>query len=183
VEDQDTSRYPVEGVSWEEAKEFCRKLSSLGAEQSAGRFYRLPTEAEWEYACRSGTATPFHFGTTLNGHEANFYGHYPYGTETKGPFLGRPTTVASYGANAFGLYDMHGNVCEWCSDWYGEYSAGDATDPTGAETGSYRVHRGGSWLVYAGFCRSAYRDRSEPVYRGHDLGFRVASVPVDASGR
>jgi formylglycine-generating enzyme required for sulfatase activity len=151
VAGQDTSRFPVERVSWEEAVEFCRKLSALSAEQSAGRVYRLPTEAEWEFACRAGTTTPFHFGSQLNGREANCDGNYPYGTTTKGTYLQRPTTVGSYAANGFGLFDMHGNVWEWCSDWY-EVAIRDSPvdDPTGPTSGSLRVNRGGGWAATRG---------------------------------
>ncbi len=108
----DTSDSPVEWVSWDDAQEFCKKLSALSGEQSMGREYRLPTEAEWEYACRAGTQTKFHFGDVLNGDKANVNGTEPEGTTTKGPYLGRTTSVGRYGANAFGLYDMHGNVWE-----------------------------------------------------------------------
>ena len=110
VSGNDTSQYPVENVSWGDAVKFCRRLSAFPEEQGAGHQYRLPTEAEWEYACRAGTITPFHFGDHLNGRQANCDGRYPYGTESKGPWLKRTTTVGSYGLNAFGLYDMHGNV-------------------------------------------------------------------------
>jgi len=184
VSGMDTSRFPVELVSWEDAVGFCRKLSALPGERSAGRVYRLPTEAEWEYACRAGTATPFHFGTALNGREANCIGDYPYGTESKGPDLGRPTTVGSYRSNGFGLYDMHGNVWEWCQDWYGEdyYRESPVEDPTGPTTGSHRVVRGGGWGNGAGFCRSAMRRWGTAGVRSNYDGFRVALVPVDASG-
>jgi formylglycine-generating enzyme required for sulfatase activity len=179
----DTSRFPVESVSWEEATEFCRKL---GARE--GKPYRLPTEAEWEYACRAGTTTPFHFGSTLNGDNANVDGRYPYGTMTKGRYLERPTDVGSYRANAFGLHDMHGNVWEWCSDWYDEdyysTSAASGPDPTGPSEGSYRVYRGGSWDDYAAGCRSAYRYGYAPTRRWDDLGFRLAlsfvGVPAES---
>ncbi len=110
VSDLDTSRFPVERVNWQNAVEFCRKLSELPEERAGGRIYRLPMEAEWEYACRAGTTTPFHFGSELNGSQTNCDGTRPYGTSTEGPQLGRTTTVGSYAANAFGLYDMHGNV-------------------------------------------------------------------------
>jgi formylglycine-generating enzyme required for sulfatase activity len=183
VSGQDTSRFPVETVSWEDAVEFCRKLSALSAEQSAGRVYRLPTEAEWEFACRAGTTTPFHFGSQLNGREANCDGNYPYGTTTKGTYLERPTPVGSYGANGFGLYDMHGNVWEWCSDWYAGYASTAVDDPTGPTSGSYRVARGGSWINYARGCRSALRLRLTPDPRISLLGFRLASSSVDQSGR
>jgi len=174
---QDTSRFPVEQVSWEDAVEFCRRLSALLPEQSSGRVYRLPTEAEWEYACRAGTTTPFHFGSELNGGEANCDGNHPYGTGTKGRYLARPTTVGSYGANSFGLCDMHGNVWEWCLDWYGDYAVTSVDDPQGPTAGSYRVLRGGSWYSYSIGCRSALRSNLNPDSRYYCLGFRVVLPP------
>ena len=185
VSGQDTSRFPVENVSWEDAMEFCRKLSSLPEERATGRVYRLPTEAEWEYACRAGTITPFHFGAQLNGRDANCDGNYPYGTTTKGTYLECPTTVGSYGANGFGLCNMHGNVWEWCSDWYDSacYANSPIDDPTGPTAGSDRVARDGGWSIYAGLCRSASRGGYTPDDRGNDLGFRVTFSSVDASGR
>ncbi|HQU45660.1 MAG TPA: SUMF1/EgtB/PvdO family nonheme iron enzyme, partial [Pirellulales bacterium] len=145
----DTRRFPVENVSWDDATDFCEKLSDRAGERAAGRRYRLPTEAEWEYACRAGTTTPFHFGGELSGRGANCNGNYPYGTSVKGPYLGRTTTVGSYRdrANAFGLYDMHGNVWEWCADWYDSkyYDDSAADDPQGPAAGSFRVIRGGGW--------------------------------------
>src|SRR5204863_6448340 len=104
----DTADFPVENISWQNAKDFCAKLSALPAEKSAGRVYRLPTEAEWEYACRAGTTTPFAFGKALSSDQANFNGTLPYGGAAKGPHLNRPAKVGSYKPNAFGLYDMHG---------------------------------------------------------------------------
>jgi formylglycine-generating enzyme required for sulfatase activity len=169
----DTSRFPVERVSWEEATEFCRKL---GARE--GKPYRLPTEAEWEYACRAGTTTPFHFGSMLNGDNANMDGNSPYGTMSKGRYLGRPTDVGSYRANAFGLYDMHGNVWEWCSDRnesdYYSTSAASGPDPTGPSEGSYRVFRGGGWYDVAADCRAADRNGFDPADRNGFVGFRLA---------
>jgi formylglycine-generating enzyme required for sulfatase activity len=141
-------------------------------EKKAGRKYRLPTESEWEYACRTGTNTPFHFGSELNGRQANCDGTVPYGTDSDGPYLKKTTPVGKYPANAWGLYDMHGNVWEWCSDWYGEYPAGSLTNPSGPATGSIRIVRGGSWLDDAVYCRSANR-RKVPSFRCY-LGFRVA---------
>jgi formylglycine-generating enzyme required for sulfatase activity len=178
----DTNQFPVESVSWIDAVEFCRRLSASPAEQSAGRFYRVPTEAEWEYACRAGTTTPFHFGSQCNGEEANCNGNGSYGTKAAGPRLGRPTTVGSYTPNAFGLYDMHGNVWELCSDWYGEYgkSVDGVADPVGPDIGSYRVERGGGWLGGAEDCRSAFRLTDQPPHRFYNpyyLGFRIAAIP------
>ena len=110
VANVDTAQFPVEMVSWNDAVAFCKKLSELPEEKKAGRTYRLPTEAEWEYACRAGTSTAFHFGNSLSSTQANFDGNYPYGKAGKGPYLGRTAKVDSYPANAFGLYDMHGGI-------------------------------------------------------------------------
>jgi formylglycine-generating enzyme required for sulfatase activity len=169
VSDLDTTRFPVENVSWEEATEFCRRLS-----KREGKPYRLPTEAEWEYACRAGTTTEFHFGRSLNGNEANVDGNYPYGTITTGKSLGRTEQVGSYIANAFGLYDMHGNVWEWCSCWYGEYPNIARVDPMGPSDGSLRGDRGGGWYNAAVNCRTALRGKNAPSNRGGDVGFRLA---------
>ena len=172
VSGQDTSRFPVECVSWEDCQEFLRKLN---AEHGLEGFrYRLPTEAEWEYACRAGTVTPFWFGGELNGQQANCDGNYPYQTG-KGPYLERPSVVGSYGANPFGVYDQHGNVDEWCGDWYDDdyYSSSPVEDPQGASSGSSRVLRGGSWLNNAFNCRAAYRFLFEPSRRDYGVGFRV----------
>ncbi|MDO4629655.1 MAG: formylglycine-generating enzyme family protein [Planctomycetia bacterium] len=159
---------PVECVSWDKCQEFCRKLS-----QKLGGSIKLPTEAQWEYACRAGTTTPFNFGSTLNGDKANCNGNYPYGTSTKGTCHGKTVAVKSYAPNAWGLYDMHGNVWEWCQDWYGDYPTNSVTDPTGPNSGSNHVDRGGSWNFIAEHCRSACRNISSPEYRGYYLGLRV----------
>ncbi len=164
---------PVETVSWEEAVAFCKQLSEMPAEKNFGRKYRLPTEAEWEYACRAGTTTPFHFGSQLNGTQSNCNGTKPYGTEPQGPYLEKTTTVAKYHANKWGLYDMHGNVYEWCADWKDYYPTGPVTDPVPA-FGSGRIFRGGSWNSDAVFCRSASRNWVGQIKRGNALGFRVA---------
>lgn len=170
----DTDRFPVVNVSWDEAVEFCQKLS-----QKDGKRYRLPTEAEWEYACRAGTTNPFSFGASCNGGEANCDGNVPYGTATKGPYLKRPTTVGSYQPSAFGLYDMHGNVWEWCSDWYDEkyYAVSPLENPEGPSSGSFRVDRGGGWSGFPVLCRSADRYGLIPSLQGDFLGFRVCLVP------
>ncbi len=183
VAGQDTRRFPVERVTWEDAQEFCRKLSALPEERAAGRVYRLPTEAEWEYACRAGSTTPFHFGDVLNGREANMNGNLPYGTSITGPNLERPTTVGSYPANAWGLYDMHGNVWEWCSDWYRQdYERLAATDPRNDTKSRDRVLRGGSWDVQSQRCRSACRHFGELRRLYNTRGFRVAlSLPEPAA--
>ncbi|NQV24753.1 MAG: SUMF1/EgtB/PvdO family nonheme iron enzyme [Rhodopirellula sp.] len=172
VAGQDTSRFPVAQVNWEDAQQFLEQLNSQPNE-SVGR-YRLATEAEWEYACRAGTTTPYWFGRELNGKLANCDGNYPYGTG-KGPYLDRTSVVGSYGVNPFGLHDQHGNVFEWCSDWYAAdwYSQSGADDPSGPSSGSSRVCRGGSWLNVAGDCRCAYRSNLDPSLRRNYIGFRV----------
>jgi len=178
VVDLDTEGLPVEEVSWDDAIEFCARLSSAPEESKLGITYRLPTEAEWEYACRASTRTPFHFGSSLAGMEANCDGTEPYGSELKGRFLDRPTTVGSYGANAYGLHDMHGNVWEWCQDWYSvsAYERSRLTDPKGPSGGTCRVARGGGWNTPARFCRAACREWYSPSRRFGHLGFRVAAV-------
>ena len=165
---------PVEQISWYEAVDFCKRLSEMPEEKNADRKYRLPTEAEWEYACRAGTTTPFHFGSQLNGRQANCDGTVPYGTDTKGPNLEKTSPVGTYPANVWGLYDMHGNVWEWCFNWNGEYPSGSVTNPSGPATGSYRVVRGGGWGFGAVYCRSAYRLGIVTSNRNFGLGFRVA---------
>jgi formylglycine-generating enzyme required for sulfatase activity len=145
----DTDDFPVESVSWEDAQDFLKKLSARAGERKKGLKYRLPTEAEWEYACRAGrSGKTFHYGNSLDSTQANFDGNYPYGGADKSPYLKRPCKVGSYKANAFGLHDMHGNVWEWCSDWFDKdyYGTSRKADPKGPYgPGSYRVVRGGSW--------------------------------------
>ncbi|OQX06327.1 MAG: hypothetical protein BWK80_50895, partial [Desulfobacteraceae bacterium IS3] len=164
---------PVENVSWNEAVEFCEKLS-----RNTGKKYRLPTEAEWEYACRAGTDTPFSFGVCLSTDQANYDGNYPLKGCPKGNYTGKTVSVASFPSNDWGLYDMHGNVWEWCQDWYGNYSSNAVTDPTVPSSGLYRVLRGGSWLSLARLCRSANRDWESPVNQRSSLGFRMV-LPQD----
>ena len=169
VHGSDSSRYPVEQVSWEDAVEFCKKLSDLPQEKAAGRVYRLPTEAEWEYACRAGSKTAYSFGES-----SKSLGDYAlYGENSNG----QTHPVGEKKANAWGLYDMHGNVWEWCSDWDGDYPKGAVSDPVGPREGSFRVFRGGGWYYEAALCRSAYRLRIDPSSRSNSLGFRLALSP------
>ena len=178
MKDLDTDDFPVESVSWEDAKKFCDKLSDRAAERRQGRMYRLPTEAEWEYACRGGasSSTPFHYGKSLSSRQANINGNYPYGGAAKGPYLERTCKVGSYEPNKFSLYDMHGNVYQWCNDWYAKdyYKDSPAKDPQGPDSGTVRVLRGGSWNDYGWNCRAALRFRYVPGLRGYGFGFRVA---------
>jgi uncharacterized protein (TIGR02996 family) len=172
----ETDRFPVERVSWHQAMGFCQRLSERLQEQAAGRGYRLATEAEWEYACRAGTTTPFHFGTTINVAQANFDGSRPYDHALPETVLGRPCVVGSYAPNAFGLFDMHGNVWEWCADWRDmdvPPQEGPMRDPTGPAEGGPRCSRGGAWSFSANHCRAAYRGHDEPAGRYDNTGFRV----------
>ncbi|MGI9443231.1 MAG: formylglycine-generating enzyme family protein [Rubripirellula sp.] len=160
---------PVEMVRWDDAVEFCRRLSELPAEKAAGHVYRLPTEAEWEYACRAGTTTRFSFGDD-EWKLGDYAWHDGNADDNTHPVGGKKP-------NAWGLYDMHGNVWEWCQDLYGDYPSGTVTDPTGAASGSFRVLRGDCWISSAENCRSAYRGRSNPWLRYYDRGFRVYLSP------
>jgi formylglycine-generating enzyme required for sulfatase activity len=168
---------PVEGVTWYDAMEFCATLTKI--EKAAGRLpegyeYTLPTEAQWEYACRAGTTTALNSGKNLSNvfesPEVNEVGWYIYNSDVTTHPAGQKQP------NAWGLYDMHGNVYEWCLDWYGAYPAEAVTDPTGPETGSNRVVRGGGWNVFANGCRSAYRDKNTSALISSNYGFRVALV-------
>ncbi|MFN9435888.1 MAG: formylglycine-generating enzyme family protein, partial [Planctomycetota bacterium] len=175
--------HPVVNVSWNDAVAFCRWLSRV-----EGREYRLPTEAEWEYSCRAGSSGEFSFGDDAeqlvgfgNVADATLKRHFPNfinDTVSSSDGLLFTSRTGSYQSNEFGLYDMHGNVWEWCSDWYGEYPRSSVTDPAGPATGSYRVYRGGGWGNAAASCRSAYRGRYTPSSRSISLGFRIALVPV-----
>jgi formylglycine-generating enzyme required for sulfatase activity len=183
VAGKSTDDFPVENVSHEEAVAFCEKLTARTAEKKAGRKYRLPTEAEWEYACRGGASSyqVFHFGDSLSSKQANFDSNYPYGgAGKKDVYLDRTCKVGSHTTNAFGLHDMHGNVWEWCSDWYDKDSYGKSPprDPQGPSAGSTRVIRGGCWGNGARNCRSANRFGFAPAYQDFGRGFRVALVPV-----
>lgn len=197
---------PVENVSWMDAISYCNARSaregltpayavdgqSVSWDRSANG-YRLPTEAEWEYVCRAGTDTPFNTQTSISADEANYWGHYPYliednyfsqgNLETK-PGVYRQTTVAvgSFEPNAWGLYDMHGNVGEWVWDWYGSYETGEQADPTGPASGTRRVYRGGGWNDFAKNLRSAYRATLPPDSASFNLGLRLVRNAGTGSG-
>jgi formylglycine-generating enzyme required for sulfatase activity len=162
----DSSPHPVDQMSWNDAVEFCKRLSELPEEKKAGRVYRLPTEAEWEYACRAGSTTAYSFGES-----SQSLGDYAWFSNNSDD---RTHPVGQKKPNAWGLYDMHGNVFEWCSDWYAEYPKGAVSDPAGPKEGSSRVGRGGSWSNFAAGCRSAFRIRGNPVVSFDYFGFRLA---------
>ena len=164
------AKNPVERVSWNDCQEFVKKLSG----KCEGLTFGLPTEAEWEYACRAGTATPFHFGETISTDQANYNGDYTYGSGRKGAWREQTVPVGSFPANAFELYDLHGNVWEWCQDWYGEdyYKQSPKADPQGPSGGKHRAMRGGSWFFFPWYCRSAYRSWCSPSSRYFYVGCR-----------
>ncbi len=171
----DSDRRPVEQVNWYDAIEFCARLSKL-----TGREYRLPSEAEWEYACRAGTTTPFYFGETITGELANYNAGYTYAGEAKGEYRQQTTPVGQFPPNAFGLYDMHGNVWEWCADtWHGNYDGAPTDGSAWIEKGNDNLSplRGGSWGNYPDICRSAIRnDNYRRDNRDDNIGFRVVCV-------
>jgi formylglycine-generating enzyme required for sulfatase activity len=172
------ARRPVEQVSWDQAMEFCRRLS-----QRTGLAFTLPSEAQWEYACRAGTTTPFAFGDTITPEFANYDGTRSYVDGPKGQFRAETTDVASFPANAWGLHDMHGNVWEWCLDtWHGSYE-GAPTDgsPWLTGTDSRKLLRGGSSDFILRNCRSAYRSHDLPDFAFDGVGFRVVCLPQGPS--
>ncbi len=159
---------PVENVSWEDAQIFISQLNSM----DPGSTYRLPTEAEWEYACRAGTATRYSWGDKADCSKANF-GNSPLSSECKGISPGKTVPVGSYPPNPWGLYDMHGNVWEWCNDLYEEYGKGAVTNPAGSAPKKNRVVRGGAYFDPTASSRSANRCWDPPHYRIQDIGFRL----------
>jgi formylglycine-generating enzyme required for sulfatase activity len=172
---------PVERVSWKQAMEFCRRLS-----QRTGSAFTLPSEAQWEYACRAGSTTPFAFGATLTDQLANYNPNYTYADGPKGEYREQTTPVGMFPANAWGLHDMHGNVWEWCLDhWHGNYegapSDGSAWLKPSSRDWESRPLRGGSWGIIPRFCRSAYRDLNGPGLAGNNIGFRVVCLLQDPS--
>jgi formylglycine-generating enzyme required for sulfatase activity len=181
------SNRPVEEVSWTNAMDYCARLTD--SQESAGCLpagwaYRLPTEAEWEYACRAGTSTAFAYGPALRSGMATFNGREEYdatiGTEFNpaGVAAAKTSEVGDYAANAWGLFDMHGNVWEWCLDWWADQlPGGSVADPQGPGSGLDRVVRGGCWYNDGSSCRSACRAPGDPGYQGNDIGFRVVLAP------
>jgi formylglycine-generating enzyme required for sulfatase activity len=175
---QDIDRWqrPVERVKWTEAVEFCERLSKL-----TGKDYRLPSESEWEYACRAGTTTPFYFGETITPELVNYNGNNTYGKSSKGEYREETTPVGQSPPNAFGLYNIHGNVYEWCQGVYhNNYNEaptdGSAWEIEGDSDSNRRIHRGGSWYSTPRWCRSAYRNYSySDDVVNNDIGFRLVS--------
>lgn len=172
--------HPVEQVSWEDAVTFCQRLTEISSEAEHARIYRLPTEAEWEFACRAGTETAYYFGDTVGLKQVHYFGLDAAAWAHAVKSAGKTEKVGSHDPNAWGLFDCHGNVLEWCSDWFLEswYQEGVDTDPMGPKNGWQRVARGGSFSQFAGDCRSAARLGRAPGSRLNTLGFRVAmSIP------
>jgi formylglycine-generating enzyme required for sulfatase activity len=161
---------PVENPSWDDAQAFINKMNGLKAELKLC----LPSEAQWEYACRAGTTMPFSWGDQIDSTLVNFDGNYPYNDGRNSEYREQTVDVKSLPCNDWGLYQMHGNVWEWCQDWYGKYPAGPVTDPEGPGTGGGRVLRGGSWIADGRHCRSAFRRHFVPSYRNNYIGFRLA---------
>jgi formylglycine-generating enzyme required for sulfatase activity len=194
-------KLPVEQVSWYDAVTYCNARSIAEGLEAAYNVnqdrvdpdnsgdidplkwevtwnqsadgYRLLTEAEWEYACRAGTATPFYMGNNITTDDANYDGNNPYNGNAKGLFRETTLPVGSFTKNSFGLYDMHGNVYEWCWDWAGDYPGDAQTDPSGQASGSQRILRGGSWGSSALILRSAFRNYANPSHKNHYFGFRL----------
>jgi uncharacterized protein (TIGR02996 family) len=184
LEGVDTSRFPVDSATWEEADRFCRTLTRRERREASGWEYRLPTEAEWEYACRAWTSTrwPFHFGRSIGPALANFDARhlFPIDYDPARPTIGHPVEVGTYRPNAFGLYDMHGNIDEWCSDWFdgGYYAVSLRDDPTGPPDGQSKCYRGGAWSGQGEDCRAAVRIGRSTDDADSRIGFRVVLARV-----
>lgn len=170
---QDDPRFPVVSISYHDARRFLRRLERW----APGQRFRLPTEAEWEYACRAGTPTAFHVGDQVGADQANLDFRFPSTAGAMVPSFERPAPVGSYPPNAWGLFDLHGNVWEWTSDWYGPYPTHEVQDPRGPAQGTQKVIRGGSWAFSAASARSACRYQHPPGDWGHSVGFRVVWEP------
>ena len=166
-------RHPVINVSYHDAAAYCTWLS-----EATGTRYHLPTEAMWEYACRAGTVTSFSFGANITTDQVNYNGHYPYSGGVKGQYRKQTLPVGSLPANVWGLHEMHGNVWEWCADWYAGYPTDAVTDPEGAANGNRRAVRGGAWDCSARRVRSAFRSQVGPNSRVIHIGFRCAGIQV-----
>jgi formylglycine-generating enzyme required for sulfatase activity len=173
----DDSNNPVEKINWDEAQSFIERLNGMFSNLHA----RLPTEAEWEYACRAGTETSFSFGENISPEQLNFDGGFPYAGGDHGLYREKTVPVKSMPANPWGLYQMHGNVWEWCADWNGEYGEQAVVDPIGPPEGMCRVLRGGGWGAQGSYCRSASRSHYWPFVRESDVGFRLALGQKKAS--
>ena len=171
----DDSTYPVVSKSYHDIEEFLKKMN----EPAANGHFRLPTEAEWEYACRAGTTTHFNYGDYTSDSLANYDAQFPSNHGPLGKFLKRVQPVGSYPPNQWGLFDMHGNVWEWTSDWYGSYPEHQVVNPTGPEKGELKVMRGGSWTFTADHLRSARRSTHAPDLWGYSIGFRVVREAVN----
>ena len=184
--ESNTDQRPVEQVGLEDAMEFCHRLS-----KRTGRIYTLPSEAQWEYACRAGTTTPFHFGYTISPELANYQGEFAYADGPQGIYRKQTTPVGMFPANAWGLHDMHGNVWEWCLDeWHKSYEGAPtdgqawvdaAAGEKSKESEKTRLLRSGSWVNYPRYCRSAYRNHNHPPYGHYVVGFRLVCLPQGPS--
>ena len=185
-----TDRFPVDSVSWDDAVEFCRRLSAITDDRGNRHTFRLPTEAEWEYAARANTATPFSFGDYVHNSDANCYNAYGYNNDASGnwvngsdAYLRRTVAVDQYPANAYGLYNMHGNAAEWVWDWYAEYDTAAAANPTGPESGNAKIVRGGGWNDHPKHIRSAYRGAHPADVSLYSIGVRPVRNAESSTGQ